>query len=101
MSATARKGSSKRTVRTLSATEFSKQLSDVLNRVHYQRETIVVERGGKPICQLSPVSAPSNFQLSDLVALLDTLPLADEEWAKAVSQSVAGQEDFEGTEWPR
>jgi antitoxin (DNA-binding transcriptional repressor) of toxin-antitoxin stability system len=101
LSAPARKGSSKRTARTLSATEFSKQLSDVLNRVHYQRETIVVERGGKPICQVSPVSAPSNFQLSDLIALLDTLPVADEQWAKAVAQGVAEQEAFEGIEWPR
>lgn len=101
MSASARNRSSKRNVRTLSATEFSKQLSDVLDRVHYQRETIVVERGGKAICQLTPVAAPSRFMLSDLVALLETLPVADEEWAKAVAQNVAEQEAFEGLEWPR
>lgn len=96
-----RKSGSRRNVRTLSATQFSKHLSDVLNRVHYQRETIVVERGGKPICQLSPAAAPSSFRLSDLVALLDTLPVADEAWAKAVAQNVAEQETFEGFEWPR
>jgi antitoxin (DNA-binding transcriptional repressor) of toxin-antitoxin stability system len=101
MAAPARKRSSKRNVRTLSATEFSKQLSDVLNRVHYQREIIVVERGGKPICQLSPVAAASSFMLSDLVALLDTLPVADEEWAKAVARNVAEQDAFEGFAWPR
>jgi hypothetical protein len=101
MSVPARKRGSPGSVLTLSATEFSKQLSDVLNRVHYRRETIVVERGGKPLCQIAPVSPPSSFRLSDLIALLDTLPLPDDAWANAVAQHVAEQEDLEGFAWPR
>jgi len=90
-----------RPVRRLSATEFAKRLSDVLNRVHYQRETVIVERGGKALCQLTPVPGSLDFHLSDLVALLDSLPSAGEEWAEAVAQGVAEQDEFEGFEWPR
>ena len=92
---------SSRLVRRLSATELSKRLSDVLNRVHYQRETVIVERGGKPLCRLTPVPAALDFQLSDLVALLDSMPSAGEDWAAAVARGVAEQDEFEGVEWPR
>ena len=97
----ARKTASGRTPRRLSATELAKRLSDVLNRVHYQRETVIVERGGKPLCQLTPVPASLDFHLSDLVALLDSLPSPGEEWAEAVAQGVAEQDEFEGFESPR
>ena len=96
----ARKATARRRVRRLSATELARQLSDVLNRVHYRGETIVVERGGKPLCQLMPVPGSLDFQLSDLVALLGSLLPADEEWAEAVAQGVAEQDEFEGLEWP-
>jgi antitoxin (DNA-binding transcriptional repressor) of toxin-antitoxin stability system len=96
-----RKLASGRPLRRLSATELAKKLSDVLNRVHYQRETVIVERGGKPVCQLVPVPASLEFHLSDLVALLDSLPSPGEEWAQAVAQGVAEQGEFEGVEWPR
>jgi antitoxin (DNA-binding transcriptional repressor) of toxin-antitoxin stability system len=88
-------------MRRLSATELSKSLSDVLNRVHYQRETVIVERGGKPVCQLNPVPASPDFQLSDLVALLDSLPATDKGWADAVADAAANQDEFGGFEWPR
>ncbi len=96
-----RKVTSGRPVRRLSATELAKKLSDVLNRVHYQRETVIVERGGKPVCPLTPVPRSLEFQLSDLVALFHSLPSADEEWAAAVAEGVAKQDEFEGFEWPR
>ncbi len=87
--------------RRISATELAKKLSDVLNRVRYRRETIVVERGGKPLCQLAPVPSSLDFQLSDLVALLDSLPSADAEWSKLVARGASEQDEFEGFEWPR
>jgi len=99
-----RKAGRSRPVRRLTATELAKQLSDVLNRVHYRGETIVVERGGKPVCQLTPAPAFLGFQLSDLVDLLESLPAAGEageEWAEAVARGVAEQDEFEGFEWPR
>jgi antitoxin (DNA-binding transcriptional repressor) of toxin-antitoxin stability system len=96
-----KKFASGRPLRRLSATQLAKKLSDVLNRVHYQRETVIVERGGKPVCQLVPVPGSLEFQLSDLVALLDSLPSPGEGWAQAVRQGVAEQDEYEGVEWPR
>lgn len=96
-----RKAASGRAVRRLSATELARKLSDVLNRVHYQRETVIVERGGKPVCQLTPVPRSLEFRLSDLVALFHSLPSADDEWAAAVAEGVAEQDEFVGFEWPR
>ena len=94
------RSASGRPLRRLSATELARKLSDVLNRVHYQRETVIVERGGKPVCQLAPVPASLEFHLSDLVALLDSIPSPGEQWAEAVVQGVAEQDEFEGFEWP-
>ena len=96
-----RKTVSGRPLRRLSATELARSLSDVLNRVRYQRETVIVERGGKAVCQIAPVPSSLDFDLSDLVALLDSLPSPGEEWAEAVAESVAEQDEFEGFEWPR
>ena len=98
---TERKTGAGRPVRRLSATELAKRLSDVLSRVHYQRETVIVERGGKALCQLTPVSNSLDFHLSDLVALLDSLPSPGEAFAEALSEGVAEQDAFEGFEWPR
>jgi len=100
-SAAERKAGRGKPVRRLTATQLARRLSDVLSRVHYQRETVVVERGGRPLCQLTPVPASLDFQLSDLVDLLGSLPSAGEEWAEAVAQGVAEQDEFEGFEWPR
>ena len=96
-----RKTAPSRPVRRLSATELAKKLSDVLNRVHYQRETFIVERGGKPLCQLTPIPRSPDFHLSELVSLLDSLPSPGEEWAEAVAGGVAEQDEFEGFKWPR
>src|SRR3990172_7271628 len=84
-----------RPLRRLSATELAKRLSDVLNRVHSRGETVIVERGGKPVCQLTPVPGSPEFRLSDLVGLLDSLPSPGEDWAEAVTQGLAGPNKFE------
>jgi antitoxin (DNA-binding transcriptional repressor) of toxin-antitoxin stability system len=100
-SAAASRGSSRRRARRVTATELARSLSDVLNRVHYQRETVIVVRGGKPVCQLAPVPASLEFQLSDLVVLLGSLDAPGGGWAEAVAEGVAEQGDFEGRAWPR
>jgi antitoxin (DNA-binding transcriptional repressor) of toxin-antitoxin stability system len=96
-----RKVASRRGVRRLSATVLARELSDVLNRVRYRRETVIIERGGKPLCQLMPVPEALDFQLSDLVTLLESLPSPGEDWAQSVAEGVAEQSEFEGFEWPR
>jgi hypothetical protein len=47
-----------------------------LNGVRYRRRTVLVERGGKLSCQLTPTSDTLDFHLSDQVTLLDWHVLA-------------------------
>ena len=59
------------------------------------------EPGVSGVTYARTVPGSLEFQLSDLVALLDSLPSPGEEWAEAVVQGVAEQDEFEGFEWPR
>ena len=39
---------------TITATELSRSLSDILSRVRYKGETFIVERNGVPVATLAP-----------------------------------------------
>jgi len=41
------------------------------------------------------------FQLSDVVALFESISAAEQEWAEAIGKVVAEQGEFEGFEWPQ
>jgi prevent-host-death family protein len=60
----------------ISATEAARSFSDLLNRVLYRGEVFVVERGGQPVCRITP-ARPVKFTLRDLVHLLKTIPKPD------------------------
>lgn len=60
----------------ISATEAACNFSDLVNRVYYKGETFVVERGGEPVCEISPV-APVRFTGAEFVQLLSRLPRPD------------------------
>lgn len=40
----------------ISATELARRLGDVLGRIRYRGDSFVVERNGKPIARLTPLS---------------------------------------------
>jgi antitoxin (DNA-binding transcriptional repressor) of toxin-antitoxin stability system len=42
----------------ISATEAARSFSELINRVHDRGESFVVERGGKPICEIVPAKPP-------------------------------------------
>ena len=50
-----------------------------MNRVRYRRESFIVERGGKPICEILP-ARPPKFSGAELASLLRSLPTPDEEY---------------------
>src|SRR5215831_2720962 len=58
-------------VRRVSATDAARTFSDLLNRVQYRGETVVVERNGAAVCEISPAK-PLAFMLSELAGLLRT-----------------------------
>jgi antitoxin (DNA-binding transcriptional repressor) of toxin-antitoxin stability system len=84
----------------VSATEAARSLSEIMNRVHYQNETFVVERGGKPICEILP-ARPPRFSGRELARLLGSLPKPDEGYVAAVEDLISKQPTVADSKWPR
>lgn len=83
----------------LGATEAVRAFSDILNRVRYRGETFVVERGGEPICRITPVSSPVRFTGKDLVKLLEQVPRPDDGYLEAVEAAATEQPTLPGSPW--
>jgi antitoxin (DNA-binding transcriptional repressor) of toxin-antitoxin stability system len=61
---------------TISATQAARTFSELLNRVRHRGETFLIERGGEPICEISPAKPPRRTG-ADLMVLLRKLPKPD------------------------
>jgi hypothetical protein len=72
----------------------------MINRVVYNREAFLVERGGRAVCEVRPVYG-SDFTGTDLVALLCSLPSPGDRYLDAVDKAIAEQPTAEPTAWPR
>lgn len=90
-----------RRIRRLSATEVVRHFSDVVNRVRYRNEVVVVERGREPVCEIGPVETAPGFTGADLVDLLRSLPAPGEEYLEAVEEGIRRQPPAQETSWRR
>ena len=84
----------------ISATETARRFSELMNRVRYRGESFIVERGGKPVCEILPVR-PTRFSGKDLADLLRSLPKPDEEYLDLVEGLSAKQSTVAESRWPR
>ena len=84
----------------ISATDAARNFSDLINRVYYKGETFVVERGGEPVCEISPV-APTKFTGADFVELLSSLPRPDREYFDLLEELNKGQPPLGLSRWER
>lgn len=84
--------------RTISATEAARHFSDLVNRVGYRGERYVIERGGKPMCELVPAGV-RGFTGADFLALLDTLPRPDGAFLDAVEALTRTQAPLGTVAW--
>lgn len=55
----------------MNATQASRNFSELLNRVRYQRETVIVTRGDEPVAEIRPV--PEHAPQPTLARLLELL----------------------------
>src|SRR5208283_3786018 len=78
----------------ISATEAARNFSDLVNRVYCKGETFVLERGGEPVCKISPVK-PAKFTGADFVELLSHLPRPDSEYFDLLEELNRGQQPLE------
>ena len=84
----------------ISATEAARSFSELMNRVRYRGESFVVERGGKPICEILPAKPPK-FSGAELASLLRSLPTPDEDYLAIVEELIARQPSVAESEWQR
>ena len=79
----------------ISATEAARSFSDVVSRVRYRNEEFVVEKGGEPMCKISPVGrSAGRSTIGDLLKLFDELPPFDQEYCETVSAVTRGQDEL-------
>jgi len=84
----------------ISATQAARSFSELMNRVRYRRESFVVERGGKPICELLPATPPK-FSGAELANLLRSLPEPDEKYLAVVEDLIAEEPTVAESGWQR
>lgn len=84
----------------VSATEAARNFSELINRVCYQGEVYIVERGGRAMCELSPVGA-GRCSGADLLALLSSLAPPAEEFLAAVEDVTRHQAAVEPSPWEK
>jgi len=82
----------------LSATEASRNFSEIINRVRYRGESFIVERGGEPVCEIRP-AAPPRFTVTDLAELMNGLPPVDEDYLRTVEELSQSQPSVSGSPW--
>jgi antitoxin (DNA-binding transcriptional repressor) of toxin-antitoxin stability system len=85
----------------VSATEAARNFSELLNRVRYRRQTFLIERGGRAVCEIRPVYEAAGFTGADLARLLGSLPEAPAAYLDAVAEGIENQPAAEETRWPR
>jgi prevent-host-death family protein len=64
----------------ISATRVVREFSEILNEVRYKSQSYVVERNGRPIARLVPVSEhKEGKRLKELKTLLSSLPPCEDD----------------------
>ncbi len=70
----------------ISATDLKKNISDVLNRVYYEKKITIVKRHNEPIAKIVPLEKTEAKK--DISAILDKYYgiWKDESWAKDIGR---------------
>ena len=82
----------------ISATEVARKLSDIINRVVYRGEEFIVERGGEPVCKISPVG-PQRYTKAELVEFFKTTPKIDDEYLDILEDITRKQPPVPESPW--
>jgi antitoxin (DNA-binding transcriptional repressor) of toxin-antitoxin stability system len=84
----------------ITATELSRHLSDILNRVKYRGERFAIQRNGETIATLAPASKKLGITAKELVARIGNLQMPGDGFANDLEAIQAEQGIAELTEWP-
>jgi len=73
----------------IAATDAAKNFGRLVDRVREEGATYVIERHGRPIAQIGPVTASPRKTLRAFVDAMRTLPKLDEETLRYIEQAAA------------
>jgi antitoxin (DNA-binding transcriptional repressor) of toxin-antitoxin stability system len=74
----------------VSAARAARSFSELMNRACDRGESFIVERRGKPICEIVPAK-PARLSGAELAELLRSLPKPDDEYLAIVEEIIARQ----------
>jgi hypothetical protein len=84
----------------ISATELSRSLSDILNRVHYRGEEFVIERNGETVAILQRGSIPPSTTFRALGESLAGFDFGDLDFADDLEVIQKDQPSVPPSPWP-
>lgn len=65
-------------MKTITVTEAARNFSDFINRIHYQGESALLVKGGRPMVKVTPAHRPSTgAELAELWPTLAHLSVAE------------------------
>lgn len=85
---------------TISATELSRRLSDILNRVRYRGERFVIQRNGENIAVIQPLRDKPGITARELIAQVGNLQFPGDGFGDDLEAVQATQPLAEMPEWP-
>jgi prevent-host-death family protein len=86
---------------TISATELSRRMSDILNRIKYRGERFIVQRNGEPIAVIQPLQDTPGITARELIAPVGNLEFPGDGFGDALEAVQTSQPFTEtrGTTW--
>lgn len=76
------------TAKRISVTEAVRTFAEIVNRVYYRRENLVLTKGNKDVVLLQPVQINKNFSCGDLKNLLTASPSLSPKELKAFERDL-------------
>ena len=84
----------------ISATQAARSFSDILARVRYRGEEFLIEKGGEPVCRLTPVRVAARTA-RQLASIIGSLPKPDAQYLKEVERVSKRQPKVPKSRWGR
>ena len=84
----------------ISATEASRKFSEILNRVKFKGESFIVERSGRPMCEIRPAQK-EGVSTQELVEILKSGPHPDKAYLDILEDITRNQPTVAPSLWER
>jgi prevent-host-death family protein len=85
----------------VTATEAARKFSEILNRVAYKGESFVVERSGRPVCEIGPAASGKRFTAADFAEMIKSAPRPDDQYFEDVEEIIRNRQPLAPSPWRR